>query len=144
MSESWISPSEVLEVALSLIEPDGSVFWNTTDEDDQPLQVVIPPHRLQDTQSLQPDVYARQILFLAREIHSKMGLRRVKMEDENVFKSQLWSLAHYLTAFRHDQVFLDEALSLLRPDDAGRWVIPPRLPEHYTFELFQKRRLRQA
>jgi hypothetical protein len=143
-NEQWRSPAEVLEVALTLIEPDGSVYWHTFDDDNRPLRVTFPPHEAQDTRSLQPDVYARQLLFLARELHNHTGRRSVRMEHDVGFERRLWSLAHYLTAFHHDRAFLDEALSLITPDTTGRWTIPPRLPEQYVFGLVQRRHLQEV
>jgi hypothetical protein len=112
-------PAHVLEAALSLIQPDGSVILHA--DESTYLWKAADPIPLRD---LPKDVYEVHLLDVASSLAGGcLDLAREPAEAE----WQLEPLAVFLAPYRHDLEFLQEALSLFCVDEKGR-LHYPRLP----------------
>jgi hypothetical protein len=111
-------PARVVQAALELIQPDGSVIFH--DEESSFVWKASKPIPLQD---LPHDVYEVHLLDVARSVAGSC-LNIARMPDEAEWL--LEPLAVFLSSYRHDPRFLQEALALCHVDEKGR-LHHPRL-----------------
>jgi len=127
--KEYPDPIEVLEAALTRIEENGSVMFFDAEENEWYAR---EPHEPVPVDELPPDVYSTHLIRMARNISytcNQIGAHRIG----NRFIDLDWelrSLAHSLTAYRHNRSFLERAAQLRRLDQSGFWVAPqlPRKP----------------
>jgi hypothetical protein len=111
-------PAHVVQAALELIQPDGSVILH--DEETSFVWKASEPIPLQD---LPHDVYEVHMLDVARSVAgSCLNIARIPDDAESLLEP----LAVFLSSYRHDPRFLQEALALFYVDEKG-WLHHPRL-----------------
>ncbi len=119
-SINFLAPSAVVERALSVIQPDGTVM----DFDHEVHKwLAWEPYEPIDTDSLAPDNYATKLRDLAYGIFFTVNNIAMHPDDDD----EVRRLAHWLTAYRHDRRFIALATSLVGIDEHGA-LLHPRLP----------------